>query len=393
VNFAINPNVRSSVAFSAKRDVMRRGQPIPTQAPQPKFGATPLYYGPYNNVHVITDFQDQASNARIYQRFQEVQKFLTQHRPSYNPLQWLANWRDEAKHKQAQGLKEFEWDESELWQNESQTGLLNHSTISDIPLRNIDSASQTLFELAHEPNRDIFIHVTDPGVGSGKEAHKRSILISENHGVHIGPNNGSLGLLAKFLKNKEEPFEVREIDLEKISRLEGLRTGKEKADNGNTFHGRDVFGVAGAAIASGLSPQSLSKDEPIEPVYSPFSQARHLPVSKGESTFIQANRDNTSGNLVLNVALSPDELQALQDQKAKFRLGTAAGKAGVRLDLPVKKTFGEVEKGQPILYLGSKNAPTEGKRFMEVAINCGDISQKLQLRPKESAFSLSLTKL
>jgi len=309
---AINPNVRSAVAFSAKRDVMRNGQQPANSTPssthtQPRFGALPLYQGPYNNIHVITDFQDQASNARIQQRFQEVQKFVAQHRPADNLFKRLAHAFTQNKNaaKQTKTLGGFGWDQATRWKKDSHKGILNQNSISDIPLRNIDAASQTLFELAHEPNQDLFVHVTDPGVGSGQETHKRSILVSERHGIHVGPNNGSLGLLAKFLQQKKDPFKVMEIDLDKISQLESLRTGVPKADNGSTFHGRDVFGVAAAAIAGGLAPEALSKKGTIQPVYAAFAQGAKLPTKKGETVAVHANRDNTSGNLVLNLATTP----------------------------------------------------------------------------------------
>ena len=369
------PNARVNLAFSGKRDVMSN-----SPAHSVQFGRAQR---PVRNVWTLTDFNDQTSNARAYQRFQDVREFVAAHRP-------VTGWTWNSQTRQLKD--EFKWNPDKAPAT-GPKGQPEHVDIADIPARNIDYAAQALFELAQSPNKDVFIHVTDPGVGSGKKAHERSILVTENHGVHVGPNNGTLGLLTQFLKEKGEAFKLLEIDLKKTDRLEAIRKNesKEAVDTGSTFHGRDVFAVAAGAIAGGIEPESLateaSKEKPIDPVVSEFGALTRLPNAPGHSTSVRANRDNTAGNLVLNVALSQKEFDELLEQKPHFTLKAQNGKS---LNLPLKRTFGEVAQGQPLIYLGSKRSPDLSKRFLEVAINCGDAAQALELGHPEQPARLTL---
>lgn len=374
------PNARANLAFSGKRDVMTNRLAASASV---KFGREQR---PVNNIWTLTDFNDQTSNARAYQRFQEVREFVAAHAPVLHQVKQDGI----ALNAQSRQLKKnFKFNPHNI-PAKGAVGQPEHIDIADIPARNIDYASQALFELAQDPNKDVFIHVTDPGVGSGKKAHERSILVTRNHGVHIGPNNGTLGLLTQFLKRNNEPFKLLEIDLNKTNQLETIRRGK--VDTGSTFHGRDVFAVAAGAIAGGLAPESLATDEskskPLEPEVSDYGHLAELPTQLGQTADIRANRDNTAGNLVLNVPLSQAEFDGLLAKNPVFTVTTEQGKT---LDLPLKRTFGQVSQGEPLIYLGSKRSPDLSKRFLEVALNCGDVAQALGLDKQEKPARLSLT--
>lgn len=376
------PNARVNLAFSGKRDVMPNR---PASSVSVKFGREQR---PTNNIWTLTDFNDQTSNARAYQRFQEVREFVSANAPALTQLK-KGGIPLSAQSRQLTKAFSFNPDKTPAT---GAVGQPEHIDIADIPARNIDYASQALFELAQDHNKDVFIHVTDPGVGSGKKAHERSILVTRNHGVHVGPNNGTLGLLTQFLKRNNEPYKLLEIDLSKTNKLEAIRHGKaDKVDTGSTFHGRDVFAVAAGAIAGGLTPESLATDEsnlnPIEPVVSDYGHLAELPTQPGQDVDVRANRDNTAGNLVLNAALSQGEFDALLAKNPVFTLTTDQGKS---LKLPLKRTFGQVNQGEPLIYLGSKRSPDLSKRFLEVALNCGDVAQSLGLDKQEKPARLKL---
>lgn len=388
------PNARTALAFSAKRDVMLSGQAVqtPSQAPEPtatrlpdipfykplniKFGAQPLYDGPYDAAWVLTDFQDQTSNGRIDARFLKVLRFVDQAR------------------KQGRSLPGFEWSSEPRWRGGREPGVLVPKTINDVPLRNIDYAAQSLFELSREPNQDIFVHVTDPGVGSGQKAHERSILVTDHHGVHVGPNNGTLGLLTQFLDTIDEPYHLYEIDQQQVAELERLRPDAVRTAPGKTFHGRDVFGVVAAAIAGGIDPASLatleSVEKSLEPVVPPFGRNSRFP-QVGESVEVLVNRDNTSGNLVLNIPVDQSTERELLSENARFVLVNPDN--GAQLEAPFKQTFAQVAKGSGVSYSGSKGTPDPSAFYLEVAINSGDAGKAVELAPIEAASRLTLKRL
>lgn len=88
--------------------------------------------------------------------------------------------------------------------------------------------------VAYFPPGTVHVGVVDPGVGSARRA-----LVAEAHGqCFIGPDNGI------FTRVLGEDARVRELDVARFALPDAART----------FHGRDVFAPAAAAIAAGLAP-------------------------------------------------------------------------------------------------------------------------------------------
>ncbi|WP_297070204.1 S-adenosyl-l-methionine hydroxide adenosyltransferase family protein, partial [Thermococcus sp.] len=91
----------------------------------------------------------------------------------------------------------------------------------------------------YSPEETVHVGVIDPGVGT----ERRAVIIEGDQWL-VTPDNGLATLPMKWTK----PRKAWEIDLEKIRRFTGWRIS-------STFHGRDVFGPAGALIEKGVSPE------------------------------------------------------------------------------------------------------------------------------------------
>ncbi|MBY0450044.1 MAG: SAM-dependent chlorinase/fluorinase [Cyanobacteria bacterium] len=333
----------------------------------PKFGAIAGYKGPFNTLWLSTDFKDGTSNGAIIRRFRDVQAYASLLTPESLPSGFV---RDRA------------FDQHE--QTAQSAGFLDIQSLSDIPFKNIDYAGLTLLRLAGgEANKNIYIHVTDPAVGAAEQGNERSILVSQNHGILIGPNNGSLALIAEHLEVTGDRYKLLAIDLEKVRAFEASR--RPGVPLANTFHGRDVFAVVAGAIAAGVAPESFAKPESIRPVGNEFAKPvrlsrRPVPVQ------IKAVQDNTAGNLKLNVALTQAEFDTFVKEGVSFLVTNPVDPTRLKLEnIPASKTFKDVEAGDALIYLGSTEAPGPGKRYLELAINLGDAGKALGLDPANAS--------
>ncbi|MBY0404650.1 MAG: SAM-dependent chlorinase/fluorinase [Cyanobacteria bacterium] len=389
-----------STSFEAlKADEFKKSAAFPSQTPQSSeahslnslkslkasallFGAKPLYQGPFDNIKIITDYgvgqTEEIANHEIKDRIDRVlahtQKTLQGERKSGTEPQFqVAEW-------------------AKTPASPTQTpGFLEISSISDLPGGNTDLVSLGLLRLGgSEPNQNIFIHVVDPGVGvTDASAHDRSILVSKDHGIYIGPNNGSLALIAQRLEHEKDPFSLFQIDLQKVTAFEQDRLKNKTYRLPETIHGRDVFAVVAGAIAGGFTPESFAevlpgtqKPKELSVVRTPYSQPTQLPNNPGEVKKILALRDKTFGNLKLNIPLTPEDFDALQLEKTIFQVRSIT-KEGASptpwIDVPVGKKFSDQPIGNMILYHGSSSGVIPGTRNLEIAIHLGYAGESLNV--------------
>ncbi len=106
----------------------------------------------------------------------------------------------------------------------------------DIPPYSIWDASYRLFQtIEYWPEGTVFVSVVDPGVGS----NRKSVVAKTKDGKFIvTPDNGTLTHIKKFVGISE----VREID--------ESRHRRKNTEHSYTFHGRDVYALTGAKLAS-----------------------------------------------------------------------------------------------------------------------------------------------
>ncbi len=190
----------------------------------------------------------------------------------------------------------------------------------------------------HLPERvTIIVAVVDPGVGSS-----RRILAAHDKGLFfLAPDNGLLSVVLS------EHADVRELTNEKIFLSSGT----------STFHGRDRFAPAAAALANGASLDELGPPVPRDSIISlGYESPRYGPeVSSG--TVISIDR---FGNLVTD--LDPAKISNADTCIAEIR--------GQRIHLHAPHYSAMSGSGEPFFIKGSRGT-------LEISISNGDAAGTL----------------
>jgi hypothetical protein len=220
----------------------------------------------------------------------------------------------------------------------------------EIPAYNVWEAAYRLNAVIdYWPGDTIFVSVVDPGVGT----ERKSVVarLTSGHTI-VTPDNGTLTLVADRVGLKA----VRQID-EQTERLPGSR-------DSYTFFGRDVYAYVGAQLASGR--MKFDAVGPLRPdiVRLPYEKARQegdrlvggIPVL-----------DPQYGNLWTNIPASAlASLDLKPGDRAALQISDGAARR-VSIELAYVHTFGDVEVGQPLLYVNSVGT-------LAVALNQGNFS-------------------
>lgn len=186
------------------------------------------------------------------------------------------------------------------------------------------------------PAGTVFVSVIDPGVGTARAS---TVLLTKSGHYFVGPDNGTWTLVAEDLGIAA----IRRID-EALNR----RAGSERS---YTFHGRDVYAYVGARLAAGVITF-----EQVGPLLEPtvVSIAYQRPAREGGALVGAVPViDFHYGNVWTNI---PDTLFAeLTPQFGERFLVTFEhdGREVWRGVLPYTRTFGELAKGAPLLYVNS----------------------------------------
>lgn len=222
----------------------------------------------------------------------------------------------------------------------------------DIPPYNIWEAAYRLEQVAaYWPPGTVFVSVVDPGVGTDR----RSVVMKSKSGHYfVSPDNGTLTLVAEQLGVEE----LRLID-EKLNR----RPGSEQS---YTFHGRDVFALTGAKLASGLiNFEGVGPKLTEQPLMIAYAKAQQQGGALQGGIPIL---DIAYGNIWTNISR---ELFLW----AGYRLGETLCFAIVHNkeivfqgQAPYVNSFGDVPVGKPLIYINS---------LMQVAIalNMGSFAE------------------
>ena len=200
----------------------------------------------------------------------------------------------------------------------------------DIPPQVVERARLTLARVWRRfPPGTIHVVVVDPGVGSSREA----IAVSSDGHFLVGPDNGVLSpaLLAHS------------------ARVVSLAVSQHASA---TFHGRDVFAPAAAALARGDSLDTLGAPA-MNPVIrrTPEPTRREDGAIEGEVIFV-----DRFGNAVTNL------------------VGVRGGTIQIgALTIDLRRTYAEVEQGSPLAVVGSTG-------LVEIAVRDGDAARSLGLK-------------
>lgn len=176
------------------------------------------------------------------------------------------------------------------------------------------------------PAGTVHLCVVDPGVGTSRQA----LAVAAGGHLFVGPDNGVL----------TAPLE------------DGVPIALPiPASASPTFHGRDVFAPAAAALAAGASPRDLGPPAR-DTVRTPLPAPRHEPGGTVGEILLIDRFGNLLTNLPGTVAPTTRVLVA----------GTDVG--------PMRRTFGDVAPGSLVAYVGSGDT-------VEIAVRNGSAASRL----------------
>lgn len=191
------------------------------------------------------------------------------------------------------------------------------------------------------PSDTVFVCVVDPGVGT-----ERAPIVVRTQSGHtfVGPDNGLFTLV------------IRDLGLKGAWRIDEARHLRPGSAKSHTFHGRDLFVVVGAGLASGeLSLDSIGpvlEGKPAQ-LAIPEPGITELPNSGKALHGIVTVLDDSFGNVWTN--LSNDWLERLEiSYGCVIEVVIAVdGEERFRGSMPYVNTFGDVPEGSPLAYSNS----------------------------------------
>jgi len=219
----------------------------------------------------------------------------------------------------------------------------------EISPHNIREAAFVLQSIVpYFPVGTVHVVVVDPGVGTDR----KGLLVTSRSHVLIGPDNGVLLPAAHFLGD----FTVYEL----------FDSTYHLGHVSHTFHGRDVFAPVAAHITKGVAFEKLGR---VTTKYVDFSFG-NAEFSQGLIRGLVMYIDRF-GNIVTNIpGLHMLDLVGF-GKTVKLSFGDTV------VDVPFQKTYGVVEKGQPLLTIGSHN-------YVEISLNQRNAAQKFHLKEDQT---------
>lgn len=193
----------------------------------------------------------------------------------------------------------------------------------------------------------IHLAVVDPRVGT----ERKGLIIEVKRGdLLVGPDNGLLIPAAKRLGG-----------ISKVATIENEKYLLTPASA--TFHGRDVFAPVAGYLSLGVPLEEFGP-----PVKRVFLAGSPWPEPKIFSDRIESEIINIDkfGNLRMNLLSEQAGLTLRKEIKVKF------GKKR-HTTLPLLKTFGELETGQPLLYNDSSGV-------MAIGLNQGNAAEFFEMK-------------
>lgn len=210
-----------------------------------------------------------------------------------------------------------------------------------IPPQDVAAARFTLLNAyPYFPAGTIHTVVVDPGVGTSR----RAVAVQTAAGYLVGPDNG-------VLSGVVSPMSAIAAVL--LSESIYWRTSQPS----QTFHGRDIFAPVAAHLAAGISLSQLGT--PIA-LNSLIQQVSPLPQLASNSAIGHVQYIDHFGNLITTLPA-----KMLQRGLWKGRVG--------KTNIPVGKTYSDVELGQAIAIAGSHG-------WVEIAVNGGSAQQHFNLK-------------
>lgn len=191
----------------------------------------------------------------------------------------------------------------------------------------------------YSPKGTVHVGVIDPGVGTSR----RAVIIQGEQWLVV-PDNGLATLPLKHIR----PRKAWAIEVEELRRFTGWEVS-------STFHGRDVFGPAGALIDKGVSPEEFAVEVPLEDLV----KLDVKPKNAGNEWLLKVIYVDDFGNVILN----------LED----YRRPREVELPDFGLRIPYLDTYGQVKPGELLALPGSHG-------YLEIAVNQGSAAERLGLK-------------
>ncbi|THE64868.1 NAD operon protein [Salinadaptatus halalkaliphilus] len=230
----------------------------------------------------------------------------------------------------------------------------------DFPRQDVRAAAFWLREvLAYYPPA-IHLAVVDPGVGTDRGA---IVVRADDHAI-VAPDNGLVRPVARRLADGRdlEAFVVDETALESVEPTGAspvVRSSRDGDDGPatNTFHGRDLFAPAAAAVHK--TPIETLETLPfLEPTGAIVDLELPTATIDGEQAIGEVLVVDGFGNVITNV---PGSFLESHD---RIRAN--------EIDLPVGKTFAAVAVGERLATVGSHG-------YVELDVNQGRGEEAFEL--------------
>jgi S-adenosylmethionine hydrolase len=200
-----------------------------------------------------------------------------------------------------------------------------------IPPGDVRAAAYVLGRTWHRfPPATVHLVVVDPGVGSARSP----LAIGVEGHFFVGPDNGVFTPV------------LRDTEVEAVV----LRTPESASP---TFHGRDLFAPAAAALAAGTPLEALG--EPLQGI--PERLAYTAPHHEGKTVVGEIIYIDRFGSLVTNLTTELVPNNATLEVE-DLNLG------------PLRRTFSDVTTGGLLAYVGSGGA-------IEIAVRNGSAARRL----------------
>lgn len=189
------------------------------------------------------------------------------------------------------------------------------------------------------PKGTVFVSVVDPGVGTSRRA---SVAKLKDGSYVVTPDNGTL----THLKHGVGVEAIREID--------ETRNRYHARESVSVFHGRDLFGYCGALLASGrITFEEVGPEYPADEIVECPEYALKPVLEQGHAAgFIMTGLKHFGG---IEANITNAEWKSCGFQEGDSVQVRIAYRDKVIFDREViyEKSFGFVQKGEPILYCGS----------------------------------------
>lgn len=212
----------------------------------------------------------------------------------------------------------------------------------EVPPQDVAAGAFALAQAApHFPPGTVHVAVVDPGVGG---ARAEVIVLAKNH-LFVGPDNGLLTLVAP------RPDAIFAIESPAFRRH----------PVSPTFHGRDVFAPAAGLLAAGVPPEEAGR---MMSTLAPLANAVGAEAD-GHAHVVHVDH---YGNVVTSL-----RQEALPPGARSVRMFVTRDEGPLPLQLPVRKTFADVEPDAALVYVGSAG-------LFEIAVRNGSAAARFGLR-------------